>query len=109
MRLAQSTCNLAPHVGDYGLETNRRVFFSSLCGELGMPTYGSSGYDWESAMDIWFDSIASGTLGSLHCFEGDQNSEKPTATHISKFNAINRTVLLALRMHQLDGKRTPNQ
>ena len=131
-------------IGDYDLETNRRLFFSSLCGELGMPTYGSSGYDWESAPDIWFDSIASGTLGSLHCFDGDENGEKSTTKHIAKFNGINslvrkeaffqtypihakwigiragltpgweriekgRTVLLALRTHQFDGKRMPNR
>ncbi|HNE06197.1 MAG TPA: hypothetical protein PLT08_16850, partial [Anaerolineales bacterium] len=53
-------------VGDYDLESNRRILFSSLCGELGMPTYSSSGYDWDSAIDIWFDTVASGSLGSLH-------------------------------------------
>jgi hypothetical protein len=131
-------------IGDYDLETNRRVFFSSLCGELGMPTYSSSGYDWDSALDIWFDSAASGTLGSLHCFDGDENGDKPTARHIAKFNGIksilrneaffqthpihakwtgiraglapswerienDRTVLLALRTHQFDGKRVPDR
>ena len=131
-------------IGDYDLETNRRIFFSSLCGELGMPTYSSSGYDWDSAIDIWFDSVASGSLGSLHCFDGDENGEKPSAKHIAKFNGINslvrkeahfttkpvhakwqgglragfspsweriengKTVLLALRTHQFDGKPTPN-
>ncbi|HND50717.1 MAG TPA: hypothetical protein PLL95_19250, partial [Anaerolineales bacterium] len=127
-------------IGDYDLESNRRIFFSSLCGELGMPTYSSSGYDWDSAIDIWFDSVASGSLGSLHCFDGDENGEKPSARHIAKFNGINslvrkeahftvkpihakwqgglragfspswqriengKTVLLALRTHQFDGK-----
>ena len=130
-------------VGDYDLETNRRVFFSSLCGELGMPTYSSSGYDWDSAIDIWFDSVASGSLGSLHCFDGDENGEKPSAKQIAKFNGLSflvrkeaffstkpvhakwqgiraglapswerdengKTVLLALRTHQFDGKPTPN-
>jgi len=131
-------------IGDYDLETNRRVFFSSLCGEMGMPTYSSSGYDWDSAIDIWFDSVASGSLGSLHCFDGDENGEKPSAKHIAKFNGINslvrkeahftvkplhakwqgglragfspsweriengKTVLLALRTHQFDGKPIPN-
>ncbi|MFM8874547.1 MAG: TIM-barrel domain-containing protein, partial [Anaerolineae bacterium] len=79
-------------IGDYDLETNRRIFFSSLCGELGMPTYSSSGYDWDSAIDIWFDSVASGSLGSLHCFDGDENGEKPSAKHIAKFNGINSLV-----------------
>ncbi len=74
--------------GDYDLETNRRIFFSSLCGELGMPTYGSSGYDWASALDIWFDSAPAGTLGSLHCFEGDENGELPKPEQIAKFNGL---------------------
>jgi hypothetical protein len=131
-------------VGDYDLETNRRIFFSCVCGELGMPTYGSSGYDWDSALDIWFDSAASGTLGSLHCFDGDENGDQPKANHIAKFNGINslvrqeaffqthpihakwqgglragispsweriengKTVLLALRTRQFDGRPAPN-
>lgn len=126
--------------GDYDLETNRRIFFSSLCSELGMPTYGSSGYDWESAPDIWFDSAPSGTLGSLHCFEGDENGDLPKLEWIAKYNGLSailrkgtifrvnpigatwqggfraafspswerlendKTVLLALRTHQFDGK-----
>ena len=49
--------------GEYDLEANRRFFFSSLCGEFGMPTYGSSGYEWISGPSIWFDSVAIGTLG----------------------------------------------
>jgi hypothetical protein len=75
-------------VGDYDLETNRRIFFSSLCGELGMPTYGSSGYNWESALDIWFDSAPSGTLGSLHCFDGDENGDFPKDEWIAKYNGL---------------------
>jgi hypothetical protein len=126
--------------GDYDLETNRRIFFSSLCGQLGMPTYGSSGYDWASAPDIWFDSAPSGTLGSLHCFEGDENGALPSSPVIAIFNGLSailrsettfsiqpldaswqgglraafspswqrlehdKTVLLALRTHKLDGK-----
>jgi len=74
--------------GDYDLESNRRIFFSSLCGELGMPTYGSSGYDWASALDIWFDSASSGTLGSLHCFDGDENGDLPQPAQIAKFNGL---------------------
>ena len=56
--------------GEFDLEANRRFFFSSLCGEFGMPTYGSSGYDWVSAPSIWFDSVAVGTLGCLASFYG---------------------------------------
>ena len=74
--------------GDYDLETNRRIFFSSLCGELGMPTYSSSGYDWASAPDIWFDSAPSGTLGSLHCFDGDENGDLPRMEWLARFNGL---------------------
>ena len=74
--------------GDYDLETNRRIFFSSLCGELGLPTYGSSGYDWASAQDIWFDSAPSGSLGSLHCFDGDENGDMPRPESIARFNGL---------------------
>jgi len=130
--------------GDYDLETNRRIFFSSLCGELGMPTYGSSGYDWASALDIWFDSAPSGTLGSLHCFDGDENGDIPKDEWIAKYNGLSailrkrsafqvnpinakwqgglraafspswerieddKTVLLALRTQQFDGKPASN-
>lgn len=129
-------------IGDYDLETNRRVLFSSLCGELGLPTYSSSGYEWASATEIWFDCIASGSLGSLHCFEGDENGDLPTKQDIAIFNGLcaiarknpifqtyavdakwqgglragfspswermenEQTVLLALRLHGLDGKPT---
>jgi hypothetical protein len=57
---------------DYDLEANRRFFFSSLLGEIGMPTWGSSGYDWLTAPDIWFDTAALGALGSLLSFSGPQ-------------------------------------
>jgi hypothetical protein len=105
-----------------------------------MPTYGSSGYDWESALDIWFDSAPSGTLGSLHCFDGDENGDLPKPEWIAKYNGLSailrksttfhinpvdakwqgglraafspswerieddKTVLIALRTHQFDGK-----
>ncbi len=49
--------------GEYDVEANRGIFFSSVLGSLGVPTYGSSGYDWASSPDIWFDSAAVGTLG----------------------------------------------
>ena len=72
--------------GDYDLEANRRFFFSSLLGELGMPTYGSGGYEWQSMPDIWFDSTPLGTLGSLLSFDGDERNQKPTPQRVAKFN-----------------------
>ena len=90
--------------GDYDLETNRRIFFSSLCGELGMPTYGSSGYDWASAPDIWFDSAPVGTLGSLHCFDGDENGDLPRREWIARFNGLSAILRHepAFSIHPLD-------
>ncbi len=74
--------------GEYDLEANRRFFFSSLCGTLGVPTYGSSGYDWQSAPDIWFDSAVVGTLGSLNDFRGDEQGEVATPERIAKYNGL---------------------
>jgi hypothetical protein len=74
--------------GEYDLEANRRFFFSSLLGSLGVPTYGSSGYDWQSAPNIWFDSAVIGTLGSLNDFRGDEQGEKGTPQQIAKYNGL---------------------
>ena len=54
--------------GDYDYEANRRFFFSSLLGELGIPTYGSGGYDWGTMPNIWFDSALIGTAGVAEQF-----------------------------------------
>ncbi len=74
--------------GEYDLEANRRFFFSSLCGTLGVPTYGSSGYDWQSAPNIWFDSSVVGTLGSLNDFQGDERGEHATPERIARYNGL---------------------
>jgi hypothetical protein len=74
--------------GEYDLEANRRFFFSSLCGTLGVPTYGSTGYDWQSAPNIWFDSAVVGTLGSLNDFRGDEQGEGATPWRIAKYNGL---------------------
>ena len=78
--------------GEYQLEANRRYFFSSLLGPLGIPTYGSSGYDWASAPDIWFDSAALGTLGSLNDFVSDEEDEGSTIAFIAKYNGLTRVL-----------------
>jgi hypothetical protein len=75
-------------VGDYEVEANRRFFFSSLMGRLGVPTYGSSGYDWASSPAIWFDSAALGTVGSLNEFRNDEEGESATPEVIAKYNGI---------------------
>jgi hypothetical protein len=78
--------------GEYDIEANRRFFFSSLLGELGVPTYGSSGYDWESAPEIWFDSSVVGTLGSLNDFGGDERGGKSTPERIAKYNGLTQAL-----------------
>ncbi len=77
---------LAP--GDEELEANRRVLFSSLMGEIGAPTYGSSGYEWKSAPEIWFDAAVSGTVGSLQSFRGDEMGDSLSPAIIAKFNGL---------------------
>lgn len=79
--------------GEYELEANRRFFFCSLCGEFGMPTYGSSGYNWVSAPEIWFDSIAIGTVGSLVAFDpSDDVGGKATPPILAKYNGLTHLV-----------------
>ncbi len=78
---------------EYDLEANRRFFFSSLCGEFGMPTYGSSGYDWTSAPNIWFDSAAIGTLGSVASLKSTEVARgEPSAQCVAKYNGLSHLV-----------------
>jgi len=74
--------------GEYDIEANRRFYFSSLLGPLGVPTYGSSGYDWASSPNIWFDSAAVGTIGSLNDLVRDEEGEGPTPELIAKYNGV---------------------
>jgi hypothetical protein len=72
---------------DFELEANRRFFFSSLMGEIGVPTWGSGGYEWETMPDIWFDSAAIGAVGSLVSFSGP-DAKMATPGRIAKFNGL---------------------
>jgi hypothetical protein len=74
--------------GDFDLEANRRFFFSSLLGEIGMPTWGSSGYEWLTAPDIWFDTAAIGALGNLTSFSGPDPKLLATPERVAKFNGL---------------------
>lgn len=78
--------------GEYDVEANRRIYFSSLMGALGVPTYGSSGYDWASSPSIWFDSAASGSIGSLNDFAGDEEGESATPELIARYNGVAKTL-----------------
>lgn len=78
--------------GEYDVEANRRMYFSSLLGRLGIPTYGSTGYDWASAPEIWFDSAAVGTIGSLNDFQGDEQGESVDSNRVARYNGIARAL-----------------
>ncbi len=95
---------------EYDLEANRRFFFSSLCGEFGMPTYGSSGYDWSSAPNIWFDSVAIGTLGSVATFKSTEVARgEPSPQCVAKYNGLAHLVRPTnqFRVEPLDPVYTP--
>jgi hypothetical protein len=79
-------------VGEYDLEANRRIYFSSLMGLLGVSTYGSSGYDWASSPSIWFDSAASGSIGCLNDFVQDEEGEGATPELIARYNGVAQTL-----------------
>jgi hypothetical protein len=84
--------DLFEEAGDYDVEANRRFFFSSLLGRLGVPTYGSSGYDWACMPNIWFDSAAVGTLGSMNDFRADEQGERDTAEYVAKYNGLTKVL-----------------
>ncbi len=79
-------------LGEFDLEANRRFFFSSLLGEIGMPTWGSGGYDWTSAPEVWFDSAPIGTVGSLGSFSGPDPQALATPARVAKFNGLAEAV-----------------
>jgi hypothetical protein len=85
-----STDDLFLAAGEYDLEANRRLYFSSLLGPLGVPSYGSSGYDWASAPNIWFDSAAMGTIGSLNDFQADEEGEGSTPELVARYNGVSK-------------------
>ena len=80
--------DLFENAGEYDLEASRRFFFSSLLGQLGIPTYSSSGYDWASVANIWFDAAALGTIGSMNDFRGDERGESGSPGLIAKYNGL---------------------
>jgi len=80
--------DLFENAGEYDVEANRRFFFSSLLGQLGVPTYGSSGYDWACMPNIWFDSAVLGTLGSMNDFKADEQGEGCTPELAGRYNGL---------------------
>jgi hypothetical protein len=74
--------------GDEAYSAGERILFSSLLGETGCPTYGSSGYEWNSASDIWFDSALSGTVGLIQSLKSDELGDAVSPSLIAMFNGI---------------------
>jgi hypothetical protein len=80
--------DLFENAGEYDIEANRRFFFSSLLGQLGVPTYSSSGYDWASTANIWFDAAAMGTIGSMNDLKDDEQGEGCTPEFAARYNGM---------------------
>src|ERR1039458_7892574 len=80
--------DLFENAGEYDVEANRRFFFSSLLGQLGVPTYSSTGYDWAATSNIWFDAAALGTIGSMNDFKGDEEGEGCTPELAARYNGL---------------------
>jgi hypothetical protein len=76
--------------GDYDIEINRRVYFSSLLGEIGMPTFGSGGYDWATMPSIWFDTVLAGPMSGIADLSGDERGRVPTREMAALFNGLSR-------------------
>ena len=90
---------------DFELEANRRYFFSSLMGEIGVPTWGSGGYEWQTMPDIWFDSAADRNHRVALELHGPDAKTGATPRHIAKFNGL--THVIRYTRHFLYHSRRP--
>ena len=73
---------------DYDVEGNRRMNLAAFLGECGMPVSSSTGYDWATASDLWFDAAALGVPGTLLPFGPDEAGGGPSAEVIARFNGL---------------------
>jgi hypothetical protein len=77
----------------------RRAVLASWCGSFGMVPYGSSGYDWRSAEEIWLDSAVLGTPGVIAPLAGDEYGDKLTPVQAARYNGIARVTRRHPRFH----------
>ena len=60
-------------------------------------TNSSSGYDWASSPNIWFDGAGLGTIGSVNDFHGDERGETESPAIIAKCNGLTHTLRRSAR------------
>jgi hypothetical protein len=75
-------------MGDTHLVVNRCGFWSSSMAVMGVPFYGSSGYEWRVQQQVWFDSALLGPAGALLGVDGDVWGARPTADDAARFNGV---------------------
>ncbi len=76
--------------GRYDEGFARRALLSTWCGAFGVVPYGSSGYDWRSMREIWFDTAIVGTLGVIAPLAGDEYGEHLTPALAALYNGVAR-------------------
>jgi hypothetical protein len=76
--------------GRYDEGFAKRALLSTWCGACGVVPYGSSGYDWRSATEIWFDSAVIGTPGVIAPLARDEYDERPAPDLVARYNGIAR-------------------
>jgi hypothetical protein len=78
--------------GAYDRGFAKRALLSTWCGSSGVVAYGSSGYDWKSAEEIWLDSAIIGTAGVIAPLAGDEFGARLTPSLAARYNGIARVM-----------------
>ena len=77
--------------GAYDACFAKRALLSSWCGSFGVVPYGSSGYDWRSAEEIWLDTAIIGAPGIIAPISvADEYGDRLTPGLAARYNGIAR-------------------